>query len=127
MFSALAPTTDFAQYGRHVRSVPEANFRCARRHAKARPLELKSTFDGSVTLTCTHGALDQLGRMLRQFALYGVDPGLIFSFPSRTDGGVSRIVEGLAHDEFSTRKLHATLEELRKERDAVKELGLVPA
>jgi malate dehydrogenase len=58
---------------------------------------------------------------------YGVDPGLIFSFPSRTDGGVSRIVEGLAHDEFSTRKLHATLEELRKERDAVKELGLVPA
>jgi hypothetical protein len=56
--------------------VPEANFRCARRHAKARPLELKSTFDGGVTLTCTHGALDQPGRMLRQFALYGVDPGL---------------------------------------------------
>jgi len=49
---------------------------CARRHAKARPLELKSTFDGSVTLTRTHGALDQPGRMLRQFALYGVDPGL---------------------------------------------------
>jgi hypothetical protein len=45
-------------------------------HAQARPLELKSTFDGSVTLTCTHGVLDQPGRMLRQFALYGVDPGL---------------------------------------------------
>ena len=31
---------------------------------------------------------------------YGVDPGLIFSFPSRTENGVSRIVEGLEHDEF---------------------------
>jgi malate dehydrogenase len=58
---------------------------------------------------------------------YGVDPGLIFSFPSRTENGVSRIVEGLEHDEFGRGKLAATLEELRKERDAVKELGLIPA
>jgi malate dehydrogenase len=58
---------------------------------------------------------------------YGVDPGLIFSFPSRTDHGVSRIVEGIQHDEFGRGKLAATLEELRKERDAVKELGLIPA
>jgi malate dehydrogenase len=58
---------------------------------------------------------------------YDVDPGLIFSFPSRTEGGVSRIVEGIAHDDFGARKLHATLEELRKEREAVKELGLIPA
>jgi malate dehydrogenase len=58
---------------------------------------------------------------------YGVDPGLIFSFPSRTAHGVSRIVEGIEHDEFGRGKLAATLEELRKERDAVKELGLIPA
>ncbi len=58
---------------------------------------------------------------------YGVDPGLIFSFPSRTESGISRIVEGLEHDEFGRAKLAATLEELRKERDAVKELGLIPA
>jgi malate dehydrogenase len=58
---------------------------------------------------------------------YGVDPGLIFSFPSRTENGVSRIVEGIAHDEFGRAKLAGTLEELRKERDAVKELGLIPA
>ena len=31
---------------------------------------------------------------------YGVDPGLIFSFPSRTENGVSRIVEDIEHDEF---------------------------
>jgi len=58
---------------------------------------------------------------------YGVDEGLIFSFPSRTEHGTSRIVEGLDHDEFGRRMLAATLEELRKERDAVKELGLIPA
>ncbi|MBV8116767.1 MAG: malate dehydrogenase, partial [Candidatus Eremiobacteraeota bacterium] len=43
---------------------------------------------------------------------YGVDPGLIFSFPSRTENGVSRIVEGIAHDAFGERKLRETLEEL---------------
>jgi malate dehydrogenase len=58
---------------------------------------------------------------------YGVDPGLIFSFPSRTEKGVSRIVEGLSHDEFGRAKMAATLEELRKERDAVKELRLIPS
>ena len=58
---------------------------------------------------------------------YGVDPGLIFSFPSRTENGVSRIVEGLPHGDFGKGKLAATLEELRKERDAVKELGLIPS
>jgi malate dehydrogenase len=58
---------------------------------------------------------------------YGVDPGLIFSYPSRTENGVSRIVEGITHDEFGRKQFEATLEELRKERDAVKELELIPA
>jgi malate dehydrogenase len=58
---------------------------------------------------------------------YGVDPGLIFSFPSRTENGVSRVVEGIEHDEFGQRKLAATLEELRTEGEAVEELGLIPA
>jgi malate dehydrogenase len=57
---------------------------------------------------------------------YGVDPGLIFSFPSRTENGTSRIVEGVPLDDFARGKLEATLDELRKERDAVKELGLIP-
>lgn len=58
---------------------------------------------------------------------YGVDPGLIFSFPSRTHDGVSAIVEGVEHDAFGRERLAATLAELRKERDAVLELGLIPA
>ncbi len=58
---------------------------------------------------------------------YGIDPGLIFSFPSRTENGESRIVEGIEHDEFGRGKLAHTLDELRKERQAVEELGLIPA
>ncbi len=58
---------------------------------------------------------------------YGVDPGLIFSFPSRTENGVSQIVGGVEHGDFARARLASTLDELRKERDAVKELGLIPA
>ncbi len=58
---------------------------------------------------------------------YGVDPGLVFSFPSRTENGRSRIVEGTEHGEFGQRKLAHTLEELRVERRAVEELGLISA
>jgi malate dehydrogenase len=57
---------------------------------------------------------------------YGTDPGLIFSFPSRTEKGVSRIVEGFEHDEFGRKMLEKTQDELRKERDACIELGLIP-
>jgi malate dehydrogenase len=56
---------------------------------------------------------------------YGVDPGLVFSYPSRTESGTSKIVTGITHDEFGQKKFALTLEELRKERDAVKELGLI--
>ena len=58
---------------------------------------------------------------------YGVDEGLIFSFPCRTENGVSRVVEGITFDDFGRKKFEATLEELRKERDAVRELELIPA
>jgi malate dehydrogenase len=58
---------------------------------------------------------------------YGVDPGLVFSFPSRTEQGVSRIVEGLVHDDFGRTKMEETLQELRNERDAVRALELIPA
>lgn len=56
---------------------------------------------------------------------YGVDEGLIFSFPSRTEGGKLKVVEGIKQNEFGEQKFQATLQELREERDAVKELGLI--
>lgn len=56
---------------------------------------------------------------------YGVDEGLIFSFPCRTENGVVKVVEGLKHNDFGTDKFNKTLGELKEERDAVRELGLI--
>lgn len=56
---------------------------------------------------------------------YGVDKGLIFSFPCRMENGRLQIVEGLQQDEFGKENFNATLDELRKERDTVLELGLL--
>lgn len=58
---------------------------------------------------------------------YGVDEGLIFSYPTRTEGGISKVVTGLTFNEFSQHKFDITLDELRKERDAVLDLGLIEA
>ena len=56
---------------------------------------------------------------------YGIDEGLIFSFPSRTEGGKLKVITGLTNNEFAQEKIQITLDELRKERDIVKELGLI--
>lgn len=56
---------------------------------------------------------------------YGVDKGLIFSFPCRTVGGKIEIVKDIGHSTFGQEKFLATLDELRSERDTVRELGLI--
>jgi malate dehydrogenase len=56
---------------------------------------------------------------------YGVDAGLIFSFPTRVEGGKLKVVEGVQLNDFGKDKFQKTLEELRGERDAVKSLGLI--
>lgn len=56
---------------------------------------------------------------------YGIDEGLIFSFPCRTEGGQLKVVQGITHNEFAQQKIEITLNELRQERDAVRELGLI--
>jgi malate dehydrogenase len=56
---------------------------------------------------------------------YGVEEGLISSFPVRCSGGSYEIVEGLEVGEFAQSKIDATVNELKEERDAVKELSLV--
>jgi len=58
---------------------------------------------------------------------YGVDEGLVSSFPCRTRGGEWEIVQGLELDDFSRTRIDASVAELREERDAVRALGLVPA
>ena len=56
---------------------------------------------------------------------YGIDEGLISSFPVRVSGGSYEIVEGLEVGEFAQSKIDITVNELKGERDAVKGLGLI--
>jgi malate dehydrogenase len=56
---------------------------------------------------------------------YGVEDGLISSFPCRCSGGNWEIVQGLELNDFSRERLAVTVNELKEERDAVRGLGLV--
>jgi len=56
---------------------------------------------------------------------YGIDKGLMFSFPIRTDGNKWEIVQGVPVNEFSQARIKATEDELKEERVAVTELGLI--
>lgn len=58
---------------------------------------------------------------------YGIDKGLIFSFPSRVDHGRFSVVNNIQHDSFGQEKIKLTLTELRAERDEVKKMGLIEA
>ena len=53
---------------------------------------------------------------------YGIEPGIIYSFPCICEDGDYRIVQGLDIDEFSRGRMDATEAELREERLAVEDL-----
>lgn len=55
---------------------------------------------------------------------YSVEEGIISSFPVRCQNGSYEIVEGLEVTEFAQAKIDATVNELKEERDAVKQLEL---
>jgi malate dehydrogenase len=56
---------------------------------------------------------------------YGVQEGLISSFPVTTSGGNWTIVQGLEIDAFSRGRIDASVAELAEEREAVTDLGLI--
>jgi malate dehydrogenase len=56
---------------------------------------------------------------------YGVEEGLISSFPVTCSDGSIEVVEGLEINDFSRTRIDATVNELAEERDAVKQLGLI--
>jgi malate dehydrogenase len=53
---------------------------------------------------------------------YGVAEGVISGFPVTTSNGEWKIVEGLEIDDFSRERIDASVDELKSEREAVKEL-----
>src|SRR3954468_7992271 len=63
--------------------------------------------------------------VVRSGGEYGVEEGIMSSFPVRCSGGSYEIAEGLDVNEFAQSKIDITVDELKGERDAVRELGLV--
>jgi malate dehydrogenase len=57
---------------------------------------------------------------------YGIEPGLISSFPVRSDGQKLTIVDGLQINEFSRAKIAASVRELQEEQAMATSLGLLP-
>ena len=53
---------------------------------------------------------------------YGIEEGLLYSFPCTTKDGEWSIVQGLEISEFSQARMDSTEQELREERDAVSHL-----
>ncbi len=53
---------------------------------------------------------------------YGIEPGVIYSYPVRCKDGRYEIVQGLAIDDFSRERMGATETELREERAAIESL-----
>jgi len=53
---------------------------------------------------------------------YGIDKGLVFSFPIRSDGSKWEIVQGLSLTEFARTKIAATEAELKEEKALVADL-----
>jgi malate dehydrogenase len=53
---------------------------------------------------------------------YGIEKGLLFSYPIRSDGKKWEIVQGVPLNEFSQSKIKVTENELKEEKSLVSEL-----
>lgn len=53
---------------------------------------------------------------------YGIEPGIVYSYPVRCRAGDYEIVQDLSIDDFSRARMDATEAELREERAAIEEL-----
>jgi malate dehydrogenase len=53
---------------------------------------------------------------------YGIEPGIVYSYPVRCSGGRYEIVQDLDIDDFSRARMDTTEAELREERAAIEEL-----
>jgi len=56
---------------------------------------------------------------------YGLQEGLVSSFPVKCANGSHEVIEGLEINDFSRSRIEVTVNELKEEHDAVLELGLL--
>jgi malate dehydrogenase len=68
---------------------------------------------------------DWVSMSVRSDGSYGVEEGIVSSFPVTVRNGRWEIVQGLDIDDFSRGRIDASVAELVGERDAVKGLGLI--
>jgi len=68
---------------------------------------------------------DWVSMAVRSDGSYGVEEGIMSSFPVTTRDGSYEIVQGLEIDDFSRTKIDASVAELVEEREAVTKLGLI--
>jgi len=68
------------------------------------------------------GAGDWRSMAIPSTGAYDVPEGLICSFPCECSGGDFKVVEGIDLTDFSRSKIEASVNELKEEREAVKEL-----
>lgn len=90
----------------------------------------------SSALSAANGALDHVKSWLQPTPAtdwvsvaviskgeYNVPPGLVFSYPCRTDGqGAFKVVEGLTLDAYGHEMFQKTLKELQEEKESVKDM-----
>ena len=81
-----------------------------------------AALDSVISMTNPTPAGETFSNAVCSDGSYGVDEGLIYGFPLTSDGSTWSIKQGLEHNEFGHAKLQATLQELREERDTVKDL-----
>jgi malate dehydrogenase len=72
-----------------------------------------------------HGADGLRSMAVTSDGSYGVEEGLMSSFPCRLSGGSYEIVPDLEVGDFARERIDRTVGELKEERDAVKGLGLI--
>ncbi len=65
---------------------------------------------------------DWLSMAIPSDGSYGIKEGVVFSFPVRCSDGAYEIVDDLEIDDFSQQRLQATEDELREEREAIRDL-----
>jgi malate dehydrogenase len=68
------------------------------------------------------GADDWVSMAIPSDGSYGVEEGLISSFPCTCSDGSYEIVQGIELNDFSRSKIEASVAELKEEREAVKDL-----
>lgn len=65
---------------------------------------------------------DWVSMAVRSDGSYGIEEGLVYSYPVTVGDGEYHIVQGLAINDFSRERMRLTEAELKQERDAVKHL-----